>query len=151
MHNLSAPTSQPEPIPLHLEGAAPTPTAEEQSSLAQPTLWSGKPYPLDLVEERFWRQFRDEFLTAIHAWCVAHADRVAACYVPFSRDHLRVFVVRRSPTYDFSLGDALTDLESELFEKDWPCEVLPIPASANSTLEHYFKPAESIQVYGNRG
>lgn len=58
----------------------------------------------DLVAERFWRQFTEEFLAPIHQWCDARSDRVAACYVPFPRDHLQVFVVRRSDRYDFTLS-----------------------------------------------
>lgn len=109
------------------------------------------PFPVDLAAERFWQQFRDEFLSAIHAWCVRHADRVAACYVPFSRDHLRVFVARRSRTFDFSLSDDLTDLEMDLFDKQWPADINQIPNGPATTLAAFFKPAESIQVYANGG
>lgn len=101
-----------------------------------------------LAIERFWQQFTDEFLPAIHHWCEEHKDRVAACFVPFPKDHVKVFVVRRSQTYDFTLSDDLSDLEMDLFEKQWPSEILQIP---RGYLESYFDPGASIQIYGNGG
>src|SRR5690348_256648 len=56
-----------------------------------------------LAFERFWQQFADDFLPAVHRWCQEHHDRVASCYVPFPRDHAKVFVVTRSQSYDFTL------------------------------------------------
>jgi hypothetical protein len=150
MRDLTSPLALPGPIQLKWEGTTPVITPDVEKRIAQQSGWPGMPFPVDLAAERFWRQFRDEFLTAVHTWCVRHADRVVACYVPFSRDHLRVFVVSRSPTFDFSLSDDLTDLEMDLFDKQWPADINQIP-SGPSVLEAFFKPAESIQVYGNAG
>jgi hypothetical protein len=99
-----------------------------------------------LAAERFWRQFVDEFLTPIHQWCHEHHDRVEACYVPFPKDHLRVFVVRRSQRYDFTLSEGLSGMEMDLFEKGWESEINQIP---RGRLEMFFDPAASIQIYGN--
>lgn len=104
-----------------------------------------------LAFERFWLQFVDEFLPAIRDWCQAHMDHVAACYVPFPTDHARVFVVTRSQSYDFTLSEDLTDLEMDLFDKQWPCEILQIPDGPRCHLQSFFGPAASIQVYGNSG
>ena len=101
MHDLSTPAAQPGPIQLSWEGAKPVVVPDDVKRFATQSPSLGMAFPPDLAAERFWQQFRDEFLTAIYHWCQQHADRVAACYVPFSRDHLRVFVVRRSPTLIF--------------------------------------------------
>lgn len=96
MHDLPMPTAQPGPVQLNWEGATPVVAPDDAKRFAQHNPWSGMPFPLDLAAERFWQQFRDEFLVAVHQWCQAHADRVAACYVTFPRDHLKVFVITRS-------------------------------------------------------
>jgi hypothetical protein len=101
-----------------------------------------------LAAEGPWQKFTDEFLAPIHQWCQEHQDRVVGCYVPFPKDHLQVFVVRRSDRYDFTLGDGLADLEMNLFEKQWPSDINQI---SHGHLETFFDPAASIQVYGNGG
>lgn len=101
-----------------------------------------------LAFEKFWQQFAAEFLPAVHQWCKEHDERVEACYVAFPTDHVRVFVVRRAKRYDSTLGGDLAALEMDLFEKQWPADIIQI---ASGHLESFFNPAASLQVYGNGG
>lgn len=103
----------------------------------------------DLGTDSFWKRFEDDFLATVRQWCEQHGERVAACYVPFPRGHLRVFVVSRSATYDFSLSDEITALEMDLFQKHWASDVNQVPLTSAADLEALFSPTASIQVYGH--
>jgi hypothetical protein len=150
MHDVSTPAALSGPIQLHWDGVKVVVMPADQSRLAPRGSWSGLLYPLDLAAERFWRQLAEEFLPAVRKWCEEHQDKVAACYVPLAKDHLKVFVLRKSVGYDFTLSDDVTDLETRLFEMQWPAEILQLPNGPQSTLEAFFKPAASIEVYANR-
>src|SRR5271154_988810 len=41
--------------------------------------------------------FTAKFLLPLHHWCIEHADRVAACYLPLPAGHLQAFIVTKSP------------------------------------------------------
>ena len=64
---------------------------------------------------------------------------------------LQAFVVTKSPRFDFSLSEDISALEAELFERQWPCEVLQVPHGGIETLQTFFDPERSIQVYGDAG
>jgi hypothetical protein len=87
----------------------------------------------------------------VRVWCESRSDRVqAACLVfPPSADVCQVFVISRRDRYDFSLSHELADLEMDLFEDSWPCEVLQVPDVAAATLRSFFDPEEAVAVYGN--
>lgn len=151
MHDLSTPAAPAGPIQLHWEGVKAVVAPADQERFARHGSWSGLLYPLDLAVERFRRQLVEEFLPAVRQWCEDHRDKVAACYVPLANNHLKVFVLRKSERYDFTLSDDVTDLEMRLFEMHWPVEILQIPDGPPSTVEAFFKPAASIEIYANSG
>src|SRR5487761_1237910 len=135
-------TTEPRPIQLTWNGTKVAVSPEEQDRLVNEVQRTFLASQNGLAFERFLRQFTNEFLPAIHQWCQEHHDRVEACYVPFPNDHVRVFVVRRSNRYDFTLSDDLSDLEMDLFEKQWPSEIIQVP---RGYLVTFFDPAAAIQ------
>lgn len=93
---------------------------------------------------------RTLLLPRIRQWCEAHADRVHAAWLPTPPvEHLQAFIVTRSWRYDFELSSDVADLEMDLFQADWPCEVLQVPNAPNATLRSFFDPQQSILIYGN--
>ncbi|HEX7449599.1 MAG TPA: hypothetical protein VF306_18725 [Pirellulales bacterium] len=137
------------PIQIQWDGPRVLFTPEDQDRFVTEAQWAVNACQNALAAERFWEQFTSEFLTTIHIWCEEHADHVAACYVPFPVQSLEVFVISRSERYDFSLSDAVTSLEFELYKKRWPSDVKQIPSGTISDLETFFDPASSIQIYGD--
>lgn len=123
-------------------------TREDQDRFTKQVLPAVTARHNGVAPERFWQHFQGEFLATIHQWCRQHRDRVAACYVPFPRDHLQVFFVSSASKYDFSLSDDLSALEMDLYEKNWPSDINQIPLGSQST---FFDPTASIQVYGDTG
>lgn len=146
MNPLSEPTVDQRPIQLVLEGPQVVVAREDQERFTKKALWVIAACQDGLEAEDFWQQFQNHFLATLYHWCRQHADRVAACYVPFPRDHLQVFVVSLAGKYDFSLSDDLAALEMDLYEKNWPSDINQVPIGSQST---FFDPAASIQVYGD--
>lgn len=151
MNPLSAPTTVQGPIQLVLEGPHVAVAQEDQKRFTKEALRAMSDCCNGLEAKNFWELFQDQFLATIHHWCRQHADRVTACYVPFPRDHLEVFVVSRAEAYDFSLSDDLAGLEMDLFERNWPSDINQVPRGSRSDLESFFDPTASIQVYGDTG
>lgn len=141
-------TSVPQPLQLSWEAPKVSLSPEEQDRFIKEAQRVFLASQNGLAFERFWRQLAEEFLPAIRQWCQEHHDHVEACYVTFATDHLKVFIVRCSDRYDFTLGDDLTAIEMDLFDKHWPADIIQVP---RGHLESFFNPAASIQIYGNRG
>ncbi|HUY31702.1 MAG TPA: hypothetical protein VMV69_02905 [Pirellulales bacterium] len=78
-----------------------------------------------------------------------YKHRVRACYVPFPADPLSVFVISQKARYDLDLSDPVADLEMDLFQRNWPVEVLQLPAGSPESSLSFFNPVNCIQVYGD--
>lgn len=148
MNPLSEPTTAQGPIQLVLEGPHVVVAKKDQERFTNEALQAMRACPNGLEAKNFWQRFQDQFLATVHQWCRQHSDRVTACYVPFPRDHLQVFVVSSAGKYDFSLSDDLAALEMDLFEKNWPSDINQVPFGSQLT---FFNPTASIQVYGDTG
>jgi hypothetical protein len=100
--------------------------------------------------DRFIEQFKSVFLARLREWCEQHGEHVNACYVPYPfLSTLKVFIVARSPKYDFTLSDPIADLELELDRKGWPSDIVQLSAGSVEDLYAFFDYPESIQVYGD--
>ncbi|MCC7424979.1 MAG: hypothetical protein IT428_32305 [Planctomycetaceae bacterium] len=138
------------PIQLKWDGGHVVITPEDEDRFVKEASWAVSACQNKLALERFVRQFKDDFLVTVHSWCVQQGDRVRGAFVPIdAASHLQVFVVTRLPRYDFTLSQALSDLETRLFEKSWPCDVLQIPDGSMESVQTFFDPERSIQVYGD--
>jgi len=103
-----------------------------------------------LAFDRFWNQFRDDFLVLLHQWCIKNSDKVVSCFVPFPAGmDIRVFIVGAAQHFDFELNDRLSDVEQEFDGHGWKTDIVQLPSASAETLRSFFNPSESIQVYGN--
>jgi hypothetical protein len=93
--------------------------------------------------------FAEKFLGPIREWCQSHSDRVEKCYVPFelSNKFVKVFVVRRQPKFDFTLSDAITDLDGKLIRDGWSSDVLQVGPGTREKLSQRFDVDNSFQVF----
>lgn len=141
-----------QPVPartIHLEwdqGSA-VMSSEDARRFTDECQWAADAHLQQPIFEEFLRRLKSEFLPEVRRWCADHADRVIAAYVPIHTDHLQVFVVRREPRYDFPLGDDLSNLEMDLFDRSWSCEIIQVPGGSNESLRIFFDPESSVQVY----
>jgi hypothetical protein len=96
-------------------------------------------------------RFTTLFLQRLHAWCEKHPDQVEACYVlyPFSREFIKIFVVRKSAKFDFELSDSIADLEIVFENAGWPCDMLQVASGAPEELQAFFNVNQSMQIYGH--
>jgi hypothetical protein len=67
-----------------------------------------------MLREEGIERFEFEFLVPLHDWCVAHAERVHACYIPTPGAHVPVFIVTSNPQFDFDLAEEMAALERKL-------------------------------------
>jgi hypothetical protein len=102
------------------------------------------------LEERVAR-FKRAFLLPLHEWCVGHADRVSACYVPQPTGHVQVFVITASPRFDFELAEELAALELRLAKAGWRVGVLQLPHAEEASLAAFFNLEGALEVYAKRG
>jgi hypothetical protein len=93
--------------------------------------------------------FADKFLGPLRAWCELLAGHVQQCYVPLVPVGrvMKVYVVRRSPKFDFALSDAIAELESQLMSAGWTCDVLQTGPASPKELQQYFDSENSLRVY----
>lgn len=102
------------------------------------------------TEERI-ATFKDRFLSPLHEWCVRHADRIAACYLPLPAGHLQVFLVTLSPRFDFDLAEDMAALERQLAHAGWWVGVTQLPAAEDRSLATFFNPEGALEVYAQCG
>jgi hypothetical protein len=95
--------------------------------------------------------FKAKFLLPLHAWCVAHADRVAACYIPQPTRYIQAFIITTSHRFDFSLAEEIAALERELAADGWRVGVVQLPAAHDRSLATFFNPEGALEVYAQRG
>jgi hypothetical protein len=95
--------------------------------------------------------FQSEILVPLHEWCLAHENKVRACYIPTTRDRqLRVFVVTRLPTFDFVLAAEVASLELKLARSGWRVGVSQLPEAEDESLATFFSPEGAFEVYAQR-
>jgi hypothetical protein len=93
------------------------------------------------------KRFFDEYVPILHNWCASRAPSVDACFVALPKGPaLKVFLVSKG-AYDQELGKEVSRLELELEDKDWPTDMVQIPAGDEEELKTYFNPEESVLVY----
>jgi len=93
------------------------------------------------------KQFKSGLLLPLMEWCEANQHWVSACYVPVPVGYVQVFVVGKSPKYDFGLGTELAQLELALVDAGWRVNVLQIPHADDEELKTYFDPEGALLVY----
>jgi hypothetical protein len=136
-------------IQVYWEGGHVVITPQDEGRFVRESQWAASVCQSAPAAEPFVERFKTEFLPPLREWCQAHHERIRACYVPFASPHLTVFVITRAGRYDFALSDALSDLGFELFQKNWPAEVLQVPSGSMEDFQSFFDPSSSIQVYGD--
>lgn len=136
-------------IQVHFDGGHVVITPEDEHRFVKASPWAASADQSAPAADRFVERFKTEFLVTLREWCRAHQERVRACYVPSASPHLTVFVITRAGRYDLALSDTLSDLEFALFQMNWPAEVLQLPAGTIESLQSFFDPSSSIQVYGD--
>ena len=94
--------------------------------------------------------FKARFLLPLHQWCDAHADRVAACYLPLPAGHLQVYIVTTWKRFDFGLAEEIAGLERDLAQAGWRVGVSQLPAAENRSLATFFNPEGALEVYAQR-
>jgi hypothetical protein len=95
--------------------------------------------------------FTAKFLLPLHDWCVRHAERVAACYIPLPAGHVQVFIVTTSPRFDFELAAEVADLERQLAGAGWRVGVFQLPRADDRSLATFFNPEGALEVYAKCG
>jgi hypothetical protein len=96
-------------------------------------------------------RFKEEFLARLHAWCLEHADQISACYLVTRLDlAMTVFVIGATNRYNFALNDPISDLELEMEQKGWSCDILQLPASTAEHHRAFFREEEAILIYAQR-
>lgn len=123
-------------------------TPEDEDRFVREAKWAVSACQSALALELFVKKFKQDFLLEVHKWCKKNAEKVQAAFVVPLTNQLQVFVVAKSKRYDFELSDPLSDFEMNLYQNDWPCEILQIPDGSYETLETFFDTEKSIQVYG---
>jgi hypothetical protein len=143
------PANQPDlrPIQLKWDGGHVVVTPEDEDRFVKESVWAVGACQQMLAVERMAEQLKTEFFPMVRRWCEDHADRLETCVVALSPTVFMVFVVTKNRKYDFSLSDALADLEMELAQKSWPAEVLQIPDGSTESLQTFFDPEKAILVY----
>jgi hypothetical protein len=94
--------------------------------------------------------FKEKFLLPLHKWCVGHADRVSACYLPRPAGHIQAFIVTSSPRFDFGLAEEIAALERDLARAGWRVGVSQVPAVEDRSLATFFNPEGALEVYAQR-
>jgi hypothetical protein len=139
------------PIQLHYEGGQVVVIPEDQDRFVIASQYAVGACQNQLAADRFVDQFSSQFLRSLADWCQVHQSQVQACYVPFplARGCVKVFMVSKSPKFDFVLSDAIADLELNLSGLGWPCDILQIRSGGPEELRAFFAPEQSIQVCGD--
>src|SRR5581483_4467540 len=92
---------------------------------------------------QYYRAWDIDALRMIRKWCQEHTDRILAAYAPPFQEYHRLLIVTRSQSYDFELSDALSELEAELWNAGFECEILQVPSADETVLLHFFDPHTS--------
>lgn len=101
------------------------------------------------VQERVGR-FKAEILVPLYKWCVAHSDRVRACYIPVPGVNIKIFIVTSSPAFDFDLAHEIAALEMDLAKAGWYVAVSQLPNADEETMETFFSKEGALEFYAQR-
>lgn len=101
------------------------------------------------TEERV-AAFKARFLLPLHDWCMQHADRVAACYLPLPAGHLQAFIITTSPRFNFALAEEIAALELQFAKGGWKIGVSQLPKAEDISLTTFFNPEWPLEVYAQR-
>jgi hypothetical protein len=104
-----------------------------------------------MLREEGLERFESEFLVPLHDWCVAHADRVRACYIPMPGANVPVFIVTLNPRFDFDLAEEMAALERKLARSGWRVGVTQLPRTDHKTQATFFHFEGALEVYAQRG
>lgn len=94
-------------------------------------------------------RFESEFLSPLNQWCVDHADKIRACYIPVAREAIQVFVVTKSRKFDFEFAEHVAAIEMKLARAGWYVGVSQLPEADDVSLETFFNPEGALQVYAD--
>jgi hypothetical protein len=149
-------TSHKGPVQLHYDGGQVVVTPEDQDRFVLAARQAVSACQGAVVVDRMVNQFKTDFLSRLHAWCIEHRPSVRACYVPYPPScgcAIKVFVVVKKSVFDLDLSDSVADLEASLDAAGWPCDILQIATGLPEELQAFFDPEQSIQVCddGNGG
>jgi hypothetical protein len=142
-------TSESGTIQLQLSGANLMLAAGDVDRFVRNSPWVLASFRNASELETFIGRFQADFLPHLRRWCEQHHERVRACFVPFAREYLAIFMVTRSKTYDFEFSDPVADLEMDLFEKGWNTCVMQVPLASPESWKSLFDSSQAIQVYGD--
>jgi hypothetical protein len=101
-------------------------------------------------DQKVWRKEFEEFLGHIFKWSEAHGDAVSKCFITYTSEGLKCFVVTTGENYRFDFDDEVVNLELRLTQvyPRCPVEVLQMPSASNDALSSFFLSDKSFQVYG---
>jgi hypothetical protein len=139
------------PVQLHYKAGQVVITAEDEDRFVMGSFQAVSACQNAIARDRFVAQFRNDFLNRLYNWCRNNSRNVLRCYVPFGSygECIKVFVVNGSARFDFNLSDSIADLELELADAGWPCDILQIASGTPEEIRAFFDPAQSIQVFGD--
>lgn len=95
--------------------------------------------------------FKRNLLLPLHQWCLEHADKVSACYIPLPAGHVQVFVVTTSPRFDFDLASDVADIERRLANEGWRVGVIQLPHTDELSLATFFNREGALEVHARPG
>lgn len=103
-----------------------------------------------LAAERI-KRFESDFLVPLYEWCVAHQDKVRACFIPIPERNIQVFILTNLPQFDFDLAPEVAGLELTLARGGWRVGVTQLPDADEEALTTFVNPEGALEVYAQRG
>lgn len=103
-----------------------------------------------LSQEEMANDLRDRFLPWVKHGFSAFIESIQTIYFGVRDRQLTIFVVPKSPVFDFDLASKLALLDHSLnneFDK-LSCDVLQIPGDGADTLASFIAPGHAVLVYG---
>ena len=95
-------------------------------------------------------RFQYRLLIPLYEWCAKRADKIEACYVPLPDRRMKVFVVTKSPRFDFDLAEEAAALGLALHDDGWRVDVWQLPATEEDSTGAFFNPEGALEVYAQR-
>ena len=95
-------------------------------------------------------RFQSRLLIPLYEWCAKRSDKIAACYVPLPQRHLQVYVVTKSPRFDFDLMGEIATLELALHDDGWRIDIWQLPATEEDSTTAFFDKEGALEIYAQR-
>ena len=70
--------------------------------------------------------------------CAKRSDKIEACFVPLPERSVKVFVVTKSPRFDFDFMEEITALELALHDDGWRIDIWQLPATEEDSTGAFF-------------